>query len=141
MDEAKCGKDDMSDTHVVSLATETALNNSGLVFSDGSNMLASAGDHNSTFKIFIHMVLCCDAGNKIMNSEVRKRFTLEQRQRTYLTKINLVTEHLITVELREEQQFKVVSGCICSIDLSLTVYRRPVIVFQMWHWMMLVQCM
>lgn len=54
MDEAKSGKDDMSDTHVVSLATETALNNSGLVFSDGSNMLASAGDLNS---IFIHSVL------------------------------------------------------------------------------------
>jgi hypothetical protein len=58
MDEAKSEKDDMSDTHIVSLATETALNNSGLVFTDGTNMLASAGDVNSTFiNIFMCSVL------------------------------------------------------------------------------------
>jgi hypothetical protein len=94
MDEAKCGKDDMSDAHVVSLATETALSNSGLVFSDGSNVLASAGDLNSTFiNIFIHSVLYCDADNYIMNSEVRKRLKLKQKQRTYLIEMNLITEH------------------------------------------------
>jgi hypothetical protein len=57
MDEAKSEKD-MSDTHIVSLATETALNNSGFVFTDGTNMLASAGDVNSTFiNIFMRSVL------------------------------------------------------------------------------------
>jgi hypothetical protein len=44
MDDVDCVKGEVSDTEVASLATETALNNSGLVFSDGTNMLASAGD-------------------------------------------------------------------------------------------------
>jgi hypothetical protein len=44
MDDVNCVKGDVSDTQIVSLATETALNNAGFVFSDGTNMLASAGD-------------------------------------------------------------------------------------------------
>jgi len=44
MDDVNCVKSDVSDTQIVSLSTETALSNSGLVFSDGTNMLASAGD-------------------------------------------------------------------------------------------------
>jgi hypothetical protein len=47
MDEMNCRKGDVSNTQVVSLATETALNNTGLMFSDGANLLASAGDFSS----------------------------------------------------------------------------------------------
>jgi hypothetical protein len=47
MDEINCRKGDVSNTQVVSLATETALNNTGLMFSDGTNLLASAGDFSS----------------------------------------------------------------------------------------------
>jgi hypothetical protein len=47
MDEINCRKGDVSNTQVISLATETAHNNSGLVFSDGTNMFASAGDFSS----------------------------------------------------------------------------------------------
>jgi hypothetical protein len=74
MDEANCGKGDVSDTHIVSLATETALNNSGLVFSDGTNILASAGDINSIFiDLFIHSVLYCDADHYLVNSKINFR--------------------------------------------------------------------
>jgi hypothetical protein len=44
MDDVNCVKGDVSDKQVVSLATEAALNNSGYVFSESTNMLASAGD-------------------------------------------------------------------------------------------------
>jgi hypothetical protein len=53
MDEVNHRKGDVSNTQVVSLATETALNNTGLVFSDGTNMLASAGDLNSLIFLYI----------------------------------------------------------------------------------------
>jgi benzoyl-CoA reductase/2-hydroxyglutaryl-CoA dehydratase subunit BcrC/BadD/HgdB len=45
-----------------------------------------------------------------MNSEVRKRLKLKQKQRTYLIEMNLITEHWSIVELQEEE-FKVVSSC------------------------------
>jgi hypothetical protein len=47
MDEMNCRKSDVKNTQAVSLATETALNSTGLMFSDGTNLLASAGDFNS----------------------------------------------------------------------------------------------
>jgi len=58
MDDVNCVKSDVSDTQIVSLATETALSNSGLVFSDGTNMLASAGDFQF-LDIFVYSVLYC----------------------------------------------------------------------------------